>query len=144
MPSGNAIKKKDLIRSHFVYWPSLLVGVWHFIVTKRKDNTIGAATVRDMEAGVAAWTNHSFLDGITGPIKREYIFDLGDVRRPSKEEDDDEEYLTHSLPTENYTEYLASIIKRMPIRSTSSTYVIVSFRCSALRLMGVQALCGGT
>ena len=112
LPSGNAIKKKDLIRSHFVYWPSLLVGVWHFIVTKRKDNTIGAATVRDMEAGVAAWTNHSFLDGITGPIKREYIFDLGDVRRPSKEEDDDEEYLTHSLPTENYTEYLASIIKK--------------------------------
>ncbi|RLK63555.1 hypothetical protein D3H64_03775 [Atopobacter sp. AH10] len=46
LPNGTGIIKKDLISTLDINLYSLILGVWHFILTSRKDNKIGASTIK--------------------------------------------------------------------------------------------------
>ncbi len=48
---GATVTKNQLHSATLVYLPAFLLSVWKFIVTERKDNSIGAATV-------SAWSTH--------------------------------------------------------------------------------------
>ena len=43
-PDGSAITKEIMIKQTDIYLPSFLLGIWHFIVTERRDNTLGQST----------------------------------------------------------------------------------------------------
>lgn len=44
-PDGSTIKKKDLRNIKTVCFPAFILGVWHYIITNVKDNTIGKETL---------------------------------------------------------------------------------------------------
>lgn len=46
LPDGTGITKKDLISTLDINLYSLILGVWHFILTSRKDNKIGVSTIK--------------------------------------------------------------------------------------------------
>lgn len=45
MPDGTPISKTTLLNKKELNVPSLLLGVWHYILMYRKDNTVGSATI---------------------------------------------------------------------------------------------------
>lgn len=45
MPDGTSISKTTLLNKKELNVPSLLLGVWHYILMYRKDNTVGSATI---------------------------------------------------------------------------------------------------
>lgn len=45
LDNGKRVAKKDLLSTLNINLYSLVLGVWHFILTNRKDNTIGAPTI---------------------------------------------------------------------------------------------------
>lgn len=47
LPNGAAISKTDLLKINEVNLYALLLGVWHFILLHRRDNTIGKPTLSD-------------------------------------------------------------------------------------------------
>lgn len=46
LANGKGITKKDLLSTLNINFYSLVLGVWHFILTNRKDNKIGASTIK--------------------------------------------------------------------------------------------------
>lgn len=46
LPNGKGITKIDLLSTLNINFYSLVLGVWHFILTNRKDNKIGASTIK--------------------------------------------------------------------------------------------------
>lgn len=67
LPNGTAISKTDLLTNTVVNLYSLLLGVWHFILLNRKDNTVGKSTIEN-------WLTAPTIKG------REHIFNstIGD------------------------------------------------------------------
>ncbi len=47
---GSSVAKSELAAVQNIYLPAFLLSVWKFIVTERKDNTMGAATVSNWSA----------------------------------------------------------------------------------------------
>lgn len=73
LPNGIGITKKELLSTLDINLYSLILGVWHFILTSRKDNKIGASTIKSwhkvpLEKGKA----HIF----TSPIGSTYHLDI--------------------------------------------------------------------
>lgn len=46
-PNGQPITKTALCAMIDVHLPAFLLGIWHYVVTSRKDNTVGRATFED-------------------------------------------------------------------------------------------------
>lgn len=61
---GEAVAKKDLGNLGKIYFPSVVLGVWHFICTKRTDNSIGIETI-------ARWKDEVYAEhtGLFGKIE---------------------------------------------------------------------------
>ena len=95
-PGG--ITKSKLLTLEHVYIPSLLLALWHFILTRRPGNRAGRATfeawnVQQGEKG-NRWTFHSDI-GLDYPIKIKFDFDKGE---PAAEEVHEEEPVVEEIP----------------------------------------------
>lgn len=65
LPNGIAISKAKLLTITDVNLYALLLGVWHFILMKRKDNTIGKSTLKEWHRPPAEKGNkHTFISTI--------------------------------------------------------------------------------
>ena len=51
---GEAVKKADLPGIPFLYLPSFILGMWHYICTERTDNAVGEETI-------VAWNKKPFM-----------------------------------------------------------------------------------
>lgn len=65
LPDGTGITKEDLIFTLKINFYSFVLGVWHFILTNRKDNKIGAPTIDCWhEAPMEKGNAHTFTSSI--------------------------------------------------------------------------------
>ncbi len=91
---GTAVSKKELMTVSSIYLPAFLLSVWKFIVTERKDNSVGASTV-------SAWS----VAGVQGrydipeslPVSRGFTVDCG-VYVPSVSPSSDTEFSEELTP----------------------------------------------
>lgn len=77
---GASVKKSELSTVSSVYLPALLLSVWKFIVTERKNNSVGAATV-------AAWSTPNVQGRYSvpesSPAPEGFIVDCGEYVSPA-------------------------------------------------------------
>ncbi len=103
--TGKPVTKEQLLKMEQISWPSFILGIWHYILVNRQDNTIGEETVKSIDAGTASWERTGFLDGITGPITRVIVNELAESWDEFEEEDDIEETPRDDI-VGDYSEYL--------------------------------------
>lgn len=110
--TGKPVTKEKLLKMEQISWPSFILGIWHYILVNRKDNTIGEATVKTIDNGTAAWEKPGFLEGITGPVNRVIINELAE----SWDEFDEDEVEDEESPREDivgdYSEYMKKAIEK--------------------------------
>jgi hypothetical protein len=68
---GKPILKSELRSISDICLPAFLLGIWHFIIQNRKDNSIGAATID-------SWHEPQRSKSKTGGATREFISDIGE------------------------------------------------------------------
>lgn len=115
MPDGTPITKSALLNKKELNLPSFLLGVWHYILLYRKDNTIGAATIASwhtapQEKGdkhkFSSTIGHSFDHDIKISTDYEIIADaeqnaIEDTNEESQAEDDAEPIPVQPVPIVN-------------------------------------------
>lgn len=69
---GMAVSKANLLTMTEINVPALLLGVWHYILMNRKDNTVGAATIEEWHtAPREKGDRHSFTSSIGNSFDHE-------------------------------------------------------------------------
>ena len=108
LPNGISVSKTDLLRSTEINLYALLLGVWHFILMNRKDNTLGKPTL-------VAWHRLPTEKGdkhiFVSTIGDSYHLDIK-ISTTCGSTDDANEDETDSTVTDTYAE--VEIIEEMP------------------------------
>lgn len=115
---GSAIEKKDLMQVENLYFPSVVIGLWHYICTKRIDNSVGIKTIEK-------WNENPFSGNVEMFAKIRLMFN-----RPEYVDVDEEvevlkmsEIAAVGFPTENATQRFEKIVKRN-VRKVKSPYTV--------------------
>lgn len=92
LANGKGITKKDLLSTLNINFYSLVLGVWHFILTNRKDNKIGAPTIDCWhEAPIEKGNAHTFTSSIGSAYDLDIkISTLIEQNESAESESDDE------------------------------------------------------
>lgn len=117
LPDGTTISKDDLLTITEVNLYALLLGVWHFILLNRKDNTIGKPTLEDWHRPPAEkGDKHIFVSKIGDT----YHLDIK-ISTTCENTDDAEEYEVDCDDNESVDYADADVIEEIPMSQPAPT-----------------------
>ncbi|MGN0359030.1 MAG: NACHT domain-containing protein [Blautia sp.] len=79
---GTAVRKKDFSELEALYFPSVVIGLWHYICTQRTDNSVGTKTIE-------CWEIEPYAGDADMFAQVRILFN-----RPQFEDDEIESYIT--------------------------------------------------
>lgn len=117
LPDGTAISKADLLTITDVNLYALLLGVWHFILLNRKENTVGKPTLESwLTAPTIKGREHTF----SSTIGDAYHLDIK-ISTDCENTDDAEEYEVDCDDNEAVDYADADVIEEIPMSQPAPT-----------------------
>lgn len=110
VPAGCAITKAQLKQDKHIYFQALLLGVWHFIILNRPDNSVGKSTAEAIANGTAIWCTEEYFTSLTDNDGRRFYFtDKEKYGSAETESDETPEQPERPSAIVDYTDYLSRI-----------------------------------